>query len=103
KLAAESEAASRHYGDCLLAHVRILALNSAESADVITRAAFASCQDERKLISEVHRRYRDTLFSDEVLDIADKRMTDDLILEVIKTRAITRQPPQPTNKPDKAI
>jgi hypothetical protein len=97
KLKAESEAASRHYGDCLFGNARILALNSTESAEVVAQAAFASCRDERSLIADVHRRYRDSWFSDEVLDVADKKILGSLILEIIKVRATPppKSPPSP--------
>jgi hypothetical protein len=74
KLEAESAAASRHYGDCPFSHARELAVASTEPAEVITQATFASCQQERKLISDVHKRYHDTLFIDDTLDAADKRI-----------------------------
>jgi hypothetical protein len=102
KLTAESNEALQRYGQCLHSHVDTLAVNSTEPAEVIARAAFASCQDERRSILEIHRQYHDTLFDDELLEAIDKRVADSLLLEVIKARA-SRQPAQPNAGPDKAI
>jgi hypothetical protein len=96
KLEREATAASQAYGDCLFGHAIAMATMSAEAAEVIREAAFASCRNERNAILEVHRRYRDRWFSEEALDIADKRVAGALLLEIVKTRAA---PPQPTPPP----
>jgi hypothetical protein len=86
-LEAEGKAASSKYGDCLFQYARALALNSAEVAEIIARASFASCRDERENIIEVHQRYRDSAFTRDALDLADKRLFDVVILEIIQSRA----------------
>ena len=109
KLKAEFDAALEHYGKCLLNHARAMALASSEIAEVVMKAAFASCRDERKLILDIYRRYKGYDFRDEeVLDIADKKIAETLLLEIIKVRAEVPaspapRPTPPSVKPDTAI
>jgi hypothetical protein len=76
-----------------------MAILSSEAAEIIREAAFASCQNERNAILEIHRRYKDRWFSEEALDVADKRLAGAVLLEIIRKRAIPIQPPSaPTSK-----
>jgi hypothetical protein len=106
KMEAESAAATRGYGDCLFAHTRVLAINSSESAGIVVQAALASCAKEREAILDVHRRYHDALFNEDVLKGADEIVVPRLLLEVIRVRAVpppsSPAPPQPA-PPDKQI
>jgi hypothetical protein len=99
KLELEGTAAFRAYGDCLFGHAIAMAILSSEAAEIIREAAFASCQNERNAVLEVHRRYKDRWFSEEALDVADKRLAGAVLLEIIRKRAIPIQPPSaPTSK-----
>jgi hypothetical protein len=99
KLELESTASTRAYGDCLFGHAIAMAILSTEAAEVIREAAFASCQNERNAILEVHRRYKDRWFSEEAMVVADKRLAGAVLLEIIKKRATPIQPPSvPTSK-----
>ena len=101
-LKAEDAAATRSYGDCLFASAQSIAIISAEPAEVVTKAAFAACRDKREAILEVHRRYKDTLFTNEVLEAADQKLVGPLILEIIKARSARPSAPPPKAL-DKAI
>jgi glycerol-3-phosphate dehydrogenase len=93
KLKAEGEAANARYRECLYSHARLLALNSTEPAEIVTRATFASCRSERAAIAAVHARYKDPWFDEETLVMADKLLSDKVLLEVIKQRALPRSAP----------
>jgi hypothetical protein len=96
KLKAEGEAANARYRECLYGHARLLALNTNESAEIVTRATFASCRAERNGIVEVHARYKDYwFFKEDTLVHADKLFNEQVLLEVVKQRAL------PRNAPDK--
>ena len=84
------------YTSCLFNHAKIIALNSAEAAEVVAKAAIASCHLERQAIIDVHRKYNDDSSYGNVMDIADQRISGSLVLEVIKSRA---QPPPTPSKP----
>jgi hypothetical protein len=99
KLERESTAAFNAYGDCLFGHAIAMAIVSSEAAEIIREAAFASCQNERDAVLEVHRRYKDRWFNEEAMDVADKRFAGGLLLEIIKARVAPIQPPvSPTIK-----
>jgi hypothetical protein len=93
KLKAEGEAANALYRECLYGNARLLALNSNEPAEIVTRATFASCRAERAVIADVHARYKDRWFGEESLVMADKLLTGKVLLEVIQERALPRNTP----------
>ena len=87
---AEGEAANALYRECLFGNARLLALNSNEPAEIVTRATFASCRAERTVIADVHARYKDRWFGEETLVMADKLLTGKVLVEIIKQRALPR-------------
>ena len=93
-LSAEDAAATRRYGDCLKEHTRVLALKSSEPAAIVVQAAMASCSKERSEILDVHRRYHDTLFDEDVMKMGDYKIAPKLLLEVMRARAAA--PPLPS-------
>jgi hypothetical protein len=105
KLELEGTAAFRSYSDCLFGHAIAMAILSSEAAEIIRKAAFASCQNERNAVLEVHRRYKDRWFSEETMNVADKRLAGGLLLEIIKARVAPIQPPVPPSikTPDSKI
>jgi hypothetical protein len=101
KLVAEDKAAFRRYGECVFASARLIALNSSEPAEVVAKAAFASCREDREAIFSVHRRYHDS-FSEEAMERVEHEITGNLLLEIIKAR-VPRSPAKPPAKPDTPI
>jgi hypothetical protein len=99
KLKAESDAANQGYVDCLFGHARMLALSTTEPADTVAEATFASCQKERQYISQVHQKYKDNTWSDDVLDIADTQFKRKLLFEIMKVRAKPTPEPSPAPPP----
>jgi hypothetical protein len=94
---AESDAGSAYYR-CLVNHAKILALNSNEPAETIAKASFPSCSVEREAIFNAYHQHGD-MFAPEAMDVAEKRLEQGLLLEIIKARAVR---PTPTPSPTKS-
>jgi hypothetical protein len=82
RLKAKFDAAAQKYRTCLFEYVRVLALASTEPAEIVSQAAFAACREERKMVSE----------NDMVMEAADRILTGNLLLKVLKVRATPRSP-----------
>jgi hypothetical protein len=82
RLKAKFDAAAQKYRTCLFEYVRVLALASTEPAEIVSQAAFAACREERKMVSE----------NDMIMEAADRILTGNLLLEVLKVRATPRSP-----------
>jgi hypothetical protein len=110
KLTSEDPAAIAAWRRCIVGNARQLAQLTQESAEAVTAAAFAACRLQRRNLVELHERYDDAKYSDAIMDDIERRLTGDLILEVIRTRAQRsapvsppKPPPLPTNRDDQSI
>ena len=86
------------YYTCLLASVRVLALNSTETADIIAQATFAACLKERISVFDVYRQQTE-YFSEGVMKAAEEVFYKQLLLEAIGTRAARAIPKEPPSAP----
>jgi len=84
----------QQYANCLVQHARVLALNSTEAAEVIVRAAFASCQRERQAIRDKAHEYLEDPLGLATVKAVDETYPDRLVLEIIAARA-SPPPSQP--------
>src|ERR1039458_5660725 len=81
-----------------------LALVSGEPAEAIVAATFAACRPQRTALIELHKRYGDLAFTDEMMDKVEAGVAGALVLEVIRARAAkaaSSSPPLPTPSPSK--
>lgn len=97
---AEENEAGRAYYVCLTRHVDILALVSNETAEVVAKAAFPSCSEERQTVFNVYRRHNN-YFSQGTMEAMESVFLPKLLLEVIKARAQPQAPPAPQAPPPK--
>jgi hypothetical protein len=97
----EEAAAGVDYYRCLVRHAHVLALNTNEPAEVIAKASFPSCSDERQALVDVYRRH-DKSYMVESIDLADEKFQQGLLLEIIKARAQPSPSPEPA-KPGEPI
>jgi hypothetical protein len=95
--AAENEASTTYFR-CLVSHAQFLALNSNEPADIIAKASFPSCLQERERVFTTFRQHRD-IFEPEAMEATEKQFERALLLEIIKARAVR---PSATPSPTKS-
>ena len=95
---AEEDGAWSNYSKCLIDHAKVLALNSAEAAQVVARAAFPSCSQEQQTVFNVHRRHGHD-FSLEAMEAFEQKFVELLLLEIIKVRAAASPSPTPPPPP----
>jgi hypothetical protein len=81
-----------NYHDCLFAGADGLALVFDEPADVIVSTAYTACRPQRTAIVELHKRYGDAAFDDQIMDRVEAGVAATLILEVIRIREATPEP-----------
>jgi hypothetical protein len=59
---------------------------SAESAPVVARYAIMSCQEEKRAATQALIQERGTRFAEEYIEVAERRYTDFLAIDVIEMR-----------------
>jgi len=110
KLKAEEPALIAAWRTCLVTNTRQLAQLTQEPAEAIAMAAFAACRSQRQNLIQLHQRYGDAYFDATVIDDVERRITSNLMLEVMQTRATRtvpelppKQPVTPPSRDDQAI
>jgi hypothetical protein len=77
------------FHDCLFEGVDWMALVFDEPAQVIVSSTYTACRPQRTAILELHKRYGDTAFNDQIMDRVEAGVAATLILEVIRVREAT--------------
>ena len=95
---AKGKVAAGAYRDCVFASIKMLAVISTEPAEDVKKAALAACQDKREAILHIDIENGHGHLWKGVLDELDKRMEGQLILEIIKARALRRASPPHTEQ-----
>jgi len=98
-LTREEPAIMNDYHDCIFVDADRLALVSDEPAQVIVSSAYAACHPQRTAIVELHKRYGDAAFNDQVMDRVEAGVAGTLILEVLRVREAVPAPAAPNTPP----
>ena len=102
KLKAAEPPVFANYRNCVYGNAARLAVISNEPADTVVRAAYAACHSQRMVLTELHKRYGDPGFDDEMMDRIEAGASGAFVLTVIQARAAkaTRSPgPAPAPPP----
>jgi hypothetical protein len=92
RLAQEEPAIMNSYHDCLFQGVDWMALVFDEPAQDIVSTTYTACRPQRAAIVELHKRYGDAGFNDQIMDRVEAGVAATLILEVIRVREATPAP-----------
>ncbi len=98
-LTREGPAVMNDYRDCIFGGVDGLALVFDEPAETIVSIAYAACRPLRTAVVELHKRYGDAAFNDQVMDRVEAGVAGTLVLEVIRVREETPAPTAPDQPP----
>jgi hypothetical protein len=74
------------YHECLFQGVDWMALVFDEPAQDIVSTTYTACRPQRTAIVELHKRYGDAAFNDQIMDRVETGVAATLILEVIRVR-----------------
>jgi hypothetical protein len=91
---AEEDQAGANYYLCLKRHAAALALNSAETAEVVARASLSACPTERSAVFNIYQRFHDD-FSEGVMQKMEGIFLEHLLLEIVEQRAERGGAPTP--------
>jgi hypothetical protein len=99
RLTQEEPTIMNDYHDCLFQGVDWMALVFDEPAQKIVSTTYTACRPQRTAIVELHKRYGDSAFNDQIMDRVEAGVAATLILEVIRVREATPAPAAPEAAP----
>lgn len=101
KLKAAEPPVFANYRNCIFGNAARLAVITNEPAETVARAAYAACWPQRTALLDVHKRYGDPGFNDEVMNRIEDGVSGALVLAVIQARA-AKAAPSPASAPPSA-
>jgi hypothetical protein len=87
------------YHNCLFVGADGMGLVSDEPAEAVVATVYAACRPLRTAVVELHKRYGDAAFNDQIMDRVEAGVTGTLILEVIRIREAVPAPASPDQPP----